>query len=84
MYNVVGWNWMDEEDSKSSDQAHIKFSYQEQQYQELKYSADFDFETFVSNIGGFVGIFLGYSMMQFPQVLGKCSIGFIHFSFTFI
>ena len=32
---------------------------------------DFDLETFISNIGGFVGIFLGYSMMQFPQLLGN-------------
>ena len=73
-WNEMGWNWMDEEDSKSLEKAHIKFSYQEQQYQELKYSADFDFETFVSNIGGFVGIFLGYSMMQFPQLLGNSLI----------
>ena len=30
---------------------------------------DFNFESFWSGIGGFVGIFLGYSMMQFPEAL---------------
>ena len=47
------------------------FNYQEQYYQELRYLPGFDVETFISNIGGFVGIFLGYSMMQFPELLGK-------------
>ena len=69
MYNIVGWNWLDVEGTKKSDEIQIKFYYQEHFYQELEYLPDFDFETFISNIGGFVGIFLGYSMMQFPDLI---------------
>ena len=70
MFNIVGWNWLAVEGEKQSDDIQIKFYYQEQYYQELEYMPDFDLETFISNIGGFVGIFLGYSMMQFPELLG--------------
>ena len=67
MFNTVSWNW---EDARTKE-IKMRFSYQEQYYQELQYLPDFDLETFISNIGGFVGIFLGYSMMQFPELLGK-------------
>ena len=71
MYNIAVWNWVDIEGTKKLDEIQIKFNYQDQYYQELEYLPDFDLETFISNIGGFVGIFLGYSMMQFPELLGK-------------
>ena len=71
MYNIVGWNWLDPVGTQKADESEIKFYYQEQYYQELKYLPDFDLETFISNIGGFVGIFLGYSMMQFPELIGN-------------
>ena len=71
MYNIVGWNWVDVEGATKSDEIRITFHYQEQYYQELEYLPDFDAETFISNIGGFVGIFLGYSLMQFPELIGK-------------
>ena len=70
MYTIAGWNWEQIEGAKSSDETNIKFRYQEKYYQELRYLPDFDLETFISNIGGFVGIFLGYSMMQFPELIG--------------
>ena len=38
-------------------------------YQEIEFVKDFGFESFWSGIGGFVGIFLGFSMMQFPEAL---------------
>ena len=31
---------------------------------------DFTFHDFISNLGGFIGIFLGYSLLQIPQLLG--------------
>ena len=71
MYNIVGWNWQDVEGTQKSDEIQIKFYYHEQYYQELEYLPDFDLETFISNIGGFVGIFLGYSLMQFPELIGN-------------
>ena len=39
-------------------------------YEEIEYSKDFGSESFISNLGGFIGIFLGYSMMQLPELLG--------------
>ena len=71
MFNTVAWNWQDAGKTRNTKELKIKFYYQEQYYQELQYLPDFDLETFISNIGGFVGIFLGYSMMQFPELLGK-------------
>ena len=71
MYNIAGWNWLDAEGSENPEEARIKFTYQEQYYQELEYLPGFDLETFISNVGGFVGIFLGYSLMQFPELLGN-------------
>ena len=66
MYNIVGWNWVNREKENTSEEVVIKFTYQEKYYQELEYLPDFDLETFISNVGGFVGIFLGYSLMQVP------------------
>ena len=71
MYNIAGWNWLDVDRNKSHEEVRIKFTYGEQYYQELEYLPDFDLETFISNVGGFVGIFLGYSLMQFPDLIGK-------------
>ena len=53
---------------KPSDIA-IKFVYSTQLYEEIQYTRAIGFESWLSNVGGFVGIFLGYSMMQFPEFL---------------
>ena len=71
MYNTVAWNWLDAVETISPEEVQIKLTYQEQYYQELRYLPDFDFETFISNVGGFVGIFLGYSLMQVPELIGN-------------
>ena len=68
MLNSVMYNW---EKDHIQDDAVIKFVYKEKYYQEIEYVEDFNFESFWSGIGGFVGIFLGYSMMQFPDFLGR-------------
>ena len=47
----------------------IKFVYSTQLYEEIQYTRAIGFESWLSNVGGFVGIFLGYSMMQFPEFL---------------
>ena len=47
----------------------IQFQYTEKIYEEIKYIKAIGFESWLSNVGGFVGIFLGYSMMQFPEFL---------------
>ena len=49
----------------------MKVVYKDKFYQEIQYVKDFNFESFWSGIGGFLGMFLGYSMMQFPELLGN-------------
>ena len=44
--------------------------YLDKYYGEIKEIQDFGFEDFISSLGGFIGIFLGYSMFQIPQLLG--------------
>ena len=47
----------------------IRFHYSEKTYEEIQYVKAINFESWLSNVGGFVGIFLGYSMMQIPEFL---------------
>ena len=47
----------------------VKIRYSERKYQEIENSKDFNFETFFSSVGGFVGIFLGYSLLQIPEFI---------------
>ena len=71
MYNAVTYNLR----PRATEQIPmINFDYKEKYYEEIQYVKDFDIESFWSGIGGFVGIFLGYSMMQFPELIGKLSI----------
>ena len=54
----------------------IHFAYLNEEYQEIVNSKDFGLQSFWSNIGGFIGIFLGYSLLQIPDLLAK-SISFL-------
>ena len=47
----------------------IKVQYTESFYQEIKNVRDFSFEIFWSSVGGFVGMCLGYSALQIPDLL---------------
>ena len=47
----------------------IRVSYLENNYQETENVQDFTFESCFSSLGGFIGIFLGYSMLQIPETL---------------
>ena len=49
----------------------MSIHYPDEYYQEITEVKDFSFQDFVSNLGGFIGIFLGYSMMQIPELLCK-------------
>ena len=49
----------------------MELVYMDEAYQEFVNSKDFTFETFWSSVGGFVGIFLGYSLLQFPELLDQ-------------
>ena len=47
----------------------IAFHYTEKVYEEIQYDKSMGFASWLSNVGGFIGIFLGYSMMQFPEFI---------------
>ena len=47
----------------------ISISYLAEKYQEITNVRDFDLETLGSGIGGYIGIFLGYSLLQVPEIL---------------
>ena len=45
----------------------IRIEYMEKYYQEILNGQEFGFESFWSAVGGFLGIFMGYSMLQLPD-----------------
>ena len=47
----------------------ISVSYATETFQEIANLRDFNVETLWSSAGGFVGIFLGYSLLQVPELL---------------
>ena len=71
MFNSVAWNFINKKGNtgRRKERA-IDFVYIDKYYEEIEYSKDFGSESFISNLGGFIGIFLGYSMMQLPELLG--------------
>ena len=47
----------------------VKFTYPVSFYQEIKNIKEFTMETFWSTAGGYMGIFLGYSLLQVPELV---------------
>ena len=52
---------------------YLVFNYLEEMYQEITNKQDFDMEMLWSSVGGFVGMFLGYSLWQCPEMMFSCS-----------
>ena len=50
----------------------LVFNYLEEMYQEIRNQRDFDMEMFWSSVGGFIGMFLGYSLWQCPEMMFSC------------
>ena len=55
--------------NQKENEFNIKVVYIDDFYQEIKDVQEVSFETFFSGVGGFVGIFIGYSLLQIPDVL---------------
>ena len=49
----------------------ITLAYSGEHYQEFVNARDFGVESFWSGVGGFVGIFLGYSLLQLPELFDR-------------
>lgn len=54
--------------AQSEGKFQIKVLYAENFYQEILNDQGVSFETFFSGVGGFVGIFCGYSILQLPEL----------------
>ena len=57
------------ESSIKGEDPRMTILYKESEYEELSNTKSFDFASFVSGVGGFIGIFLGYSILQIPGLL---------------
>ena len=51
------------------DEILVKFVYVDDTFNEVINIQEFGFESLWSSVGGFVGIFLGYSLLQLPELL---------------
>ena len=60
----------DDKEPNEWDDRRVKFMYADSVYEEVENTRSFDLESFVSGVGGFIGIFLGYSILQVPELLG--------------
>ena len=47
----------------------ITFRYQEDQYRETINSKEYTFEDLLANSGGYIGMFLGFGLLQIPQLI---------------
>ena len=54
--------------------SYIHIVYQDQYYAELVYSKAFGFEQLWSGVGGFAGLFIGFSLMQSPELIGRLDL----------
>ena len=50
---------------------YIQVTYMEEHYQEIVNVEDFGFESFWANTGGFIGIFLGFSLFQITELIDR-------------
>jgi len=69
MFNSVQWRNMPQK--RRSQDGLMEIIYSDKYYEEILQVEDFGMHDFISNLGGFIGIFLGYSIMQIPELLGK-------------
>ena len=49
--------------------AEVWFHFKNEQYKEIKYTRAFDFEGFIGNVGGYIGLFLGCAIWQLPDAI---------------
>ena len=71
MFSSAVWNKRGNEGVEICEKCtNLNIVYLDKYYEEIGEIKDFGFEDFISGLGGFIGIFLGYSMMQIPTLLG--------------
>ena len=55
-------------DMEGSSRLKLRFQYRTDQYLEITNKRDFGARDLWSSVGGFAGIFLGYSLLQLPEI----------------
>ena len=56
-------------DEESS--AQVGFTFKNKRYREIRYTQKFDIESLIGNVGGYIGLFLGFAIWQLPDLV-KC------------
>ena len=52
---------------------HINLMFKSSHYKEILHIRDFDIESLVGNMGGYVGLFLGFAVWQIPKAIKGAS-----------
>ena len=74
MSSTVTFHWRSAKVLNESEEIFdLEFNYLEDTYQEVLSQKDFGMEMLASSIGGYIGMFLGYSLLQCPQILSSVS-----------
>ena len=68
METLTKWEF-DRAESKDGEGFRIRLMYEDSDYEEVTNTKSFDFASLVSGVGGFIGIFLGYSLLQIPNLM---------------
>ena len=56
-------------DSRPESRFMILVNFPNLKYREITHVQEYDVESMMGNIGGYIGLFLGYSLLQFPLFL---------------
>ena len=73
MFESVSYNWLKPSQIYNDKLSNFSMTYKQKYYEEIQYAQDFTVDSFISNVGGFIGMFLGYSLVQLPDFL----LGFV-------
>ena len=84
MFTSAVWSKEEHGDLKICEKCtYLKIVYMDKYYEEISEIKDFSFEDFISGLGGFLGIFLGCSMMQIPYMLGICTFYYWYLNYRY-
>ena len=56
-------------DSRPQSRFMVLVHFPNRKYRQITHVQEYDVESMMGNIGGYIGLFLGYSLLQFPQFL---------------
>ena len=54
-------------DSRATSRFMVLINFPNVKYREITHVQEYDIESFVGNVGGYIGLFLGYTLLHFPM-----------------